>query len=934
MLFHTKKRFLSSFILVALFFLNTSCQQGKVIKNNQKVISMPQLDLRKIPDDIKIQIVISKSVVDDTMGGKIRYLDIIGGQDTLSEVKLIKEKTLIAPNLYVIELNGEPIEKLGISLHREDQIRIRMKEYIQDKIPADTEYYSAPGYTSDTESGLLEITGLRQENTIKLRNKKGETIFTSHSYPVLSEWIKFGKYKLEVHHPMYKKIERKIKIKTDGEVKIELKGMDWKLKLKSIQILGIPYSKKSVYVMIDKKKYGRDHAIAGIELYYGDHTFKIEHPDYSYSERHITVDEDTNKIMVRTDEFEKKKGMLSIRSLKKDSKIFVQDKYGRPPSQFKTFYEVSQAKPELNVKIDVGVYNITIVHPIYETISEKNILISEEAPSDIDLKDKWDIKNGKINILLPPLTPQRTTIWIDDEKFEYNDFANKPISIPFGSHTLKIDHPSYEPFEDFFEINRKDIILNRPTGGWSRKKGTLTVDARKLPSNVRFEIDGKAYNLSNLIKGQQLTAGDHVLVITHQRYKTKEIPITLQWKSEKHLTLNKMTPKIGTIVIDHLKEDSKVFVSVAGKNPINRTAEFLDGRLNLIVDRYNVVITHWQHHDLKHPVLLNNAGDIIHIASLEDWKNNEKKGSIIFDVIKPNSQVFIDGDKVNNPRPGVLYKKIVGEHSYRMKHPVYHELSDKINLHTEDEIHVSKENEWLLQYIDINTEGFSKKVAFFDGKSARLVDGKLRLELRKDQFEKGKKFYVLLMQKNRGKDPIDDFRCFVLPLGYHASLVRQPGFTLNADSRSLTVESIGNFTGDKIFLYNASGDNLKAFNNLPIKNFPLQKGKYTLEWGRNKRDIELPYNAYYLLTNNSVKQKVDLSDPLVAFHFYRQEDNINEMKKAWFNFCKAEHVKIFKGKPKEVDLKKMISYWNRYRFEGKLKEMASEYIEEINRIFR
>jgi Caspase domain len=314
-----------------------------------------------------------------------------------------------------------------------------------------------------------------------------------------------------------------------------------------------------------------------------------------------------------------------------------------------------------------------------------------------------------------------------------------------------------------------------------------------------------------------------------------------------------------------------------------------------------------------------NKGEIIKISlNKSEWKR--KIGFIVFDVIKPNSKVFIDGNEIINPKANVKYARKIGKHSYKIKNDRYCEIGGSVIIEPNIEIHLAPENDWSLYTVNIKTNGFDD-IVYFDGDSYKFNRGQLEL-----QINKIKEIYTIVLKRKGKSDPINDFICFGLPLGEHGSIVREDGFILDAGDKTVTLEN-GIDNVSTAFLFDEIGRNIKSFKS-SLRNASLKKGTYQLKSGKTNRHFEIPYASYiYFGDPNIQKRAEDLLEqkPLVAFHIYKLYSNREGMQIAWFKYCEKQTNEITSKFAKDKNrIMEMLSYWNRVSFSPDLITKANK----------
>jgi len=801
--------------------------------------------------------------------------------------------------------------------------------------------------------GHLSIKGLKKKSQVLLKDKflgnyvphfspQAPYEVIKDNRPLDKTKLRLGLYTVIIHHPEYLTITHQIKITADATEELHIKDDEWKpksgkpksIKFKSRKLV-LRWMPPGAKVTIGGKEFRYHEACQEGLPYevYGTYPITASHPDYDeMPERKLEVDRvaphHTYALIYYKEDWKKKKGWLSIKSLKEGSQVYVLKKERRRHRPVTSFhpYEVPAKKTSLSEPLEAGEYYLEIKHPQYHAIEIGYVEIRKDKDQQIDLEGRWKPKTGKIKIGLPGFQPEKTQVWIDDKEMAYDEFAGKDIPLPFGSYTLELRHPAYDPIKKF-PVEIFDARINSVRPRWVSKTAILIVDTKDVPDKARFSIDKKPVGLSKLKHGYFLPLGTHTLRITHPKYHPFEKNFTIKWKDEKLLTPPVMRPRLGTLVISDFKIGTKVYI-----DNIDRTNDFRENKMDMLIGPHDVRISHWQYNDFGYPGVTIREGQPLTIASAGDWKGYERKGSIIFNVIKPDSRVFIDGKEIRHAKAGKPYPRIIGKHTYKIMNPLYPDtIQGQIDLKTEKPKHIALEKDWKLRSVNLNVRGFDT-VEYSDAEDAEIKGTNLSA-----RPIKGKEVYVFFLRKSGGRDPIEDFQCFLLPLGLPGTLVWKPGFTLSADSEVVTIEAGSRVSREKVFLYDENGVNIDSFS-LPKKIKPSRKGVYRLEWGRQKRNFEVPYSSYLFLGGQNLDQLGrDLLErerkPLVAFHFYKLKGDKQNMQKAWFRYCENKTLETLQNN--HIDrkrLKKIYSQWDRVQFHDDLQPIVSKYKTKINRL--
>jgi hypothetical protein len=773
--------------------------------------------------------------------------------------------------------------------------------------------------------GYLNILGLMKDSKVTVINKWSRPIKPFTPYDVkdsigkIEKKIDIGKYTIEIKHRKYVDIKHKITIK-ENETELLDVGESWKIKTQKARFAMFPEGARAKIDDIEYtyKQLTKD----GVTLDYGRHTLIAFHKDYkafSKAKEFDVYGQKTTYWIYKKHDWKKLEGKIKFKGLKENCSIFVYEN-NKPVPRFSPLKSTGE---EISQNIDIGEYHYEVKHWQFKDIIGKSpVKIVKKQETVVNLNQSWIYKNGKLKINQPEDSPEKTEIIIGDRNISYSEFKVNYIPLYYGRHMFKASHPDYEPMAEV------DLLINKPTSDyppknkWIRKRGTLYLEAKNLPSRTEFKIDETKFNLNRLLVGSKLKTGKHKLIVSHWQYYPHEQTFEIKWEEPYKITLPPMKERLGTIVLQDIKKGSRIFIGGTDK-----TGEIRNNKIKYIIGDHNITIKHWQHYDLIKTIRLTEAQPAYY-ASAQDWASKEKKGSIVFDVIKPNSSVFIDGNEIKNARANVKYNKIIGEHSYKILNDLYIEISGNINLAHNGMTHLSPENEWAYNTVDIKTKGFDG-IIYFDGDSNKFNARQLEL-----QINKRKKIYTIVLKRKGKSDPINDFMCFALPLGEHGSIVREDGFILDAGNKTVTLE--GDFEkGSTAFLFDETGRNIKSFKS-SLKNASLKRGSYQLKSGKINRYFEIPYASYIYFGEANTQERAEKlleKEPLVAFHIYKLHSNKEGMQIAWFKYCEKQTNEITSKHAKDKNkIMDTLSLWSRVAFDSKLMTKAKQYKTQLNRL--
>jgi len=179
-----------------------------------------------------------------------------------------------------------------------------------------------------------------------------------------------------------------------------------------------------------------------------------------------------------------------------------------------------------SITLTEGPHHLVIKGDNIETITRDINIGAGMAPLYISLKDDVKLKTGWLSV---QVNTQGYRLFVDNEEKP----ADQPVSLPYGSHDVRVEKDGYIPSEKTVVVNALSASVNMDLHPLARL-GKIIADS--VPEGAQVYVDS-AYVGDTPIQ-VSIEMGPHTLLVSKDGYVSISFPITIERDSEPYNTYN------------------------------------------------------------------------------------------------------------------------------------------------------------------------------------------------------------------------------------------------------------------------------------------------------------------------------------------------------------------------------------------------------------